>query len=244
MVERSELEEILGYRFKRPELLEQALTHRSYVYERNLDPKNSDNERLEFLGDAVLGLAVSHLLWHRYPHYSEGELSRLRSAVVNESGLAHIARKLNVGPFLLLGKGEENTGGREKPSILADAVEAILGAIYLDGGWEKVLHIVEQHFLPLLEASSANDPLAEIDKDYKTKLQEWAQAQYKKTPLYRLDKEEGPDHDKTFYVSVLIDDEVIGRGRGKSKKEAQQRAAQVAYNRLVKSKEDIVGAEK
>ncbi|SFM59974.1 ribonuclease III [Thermodesulforhabdus norvegica] len=244
MSTRRELEEILGYNFKNPELLEQALTHRSYAYEHNLDPKNSDNERLEFLGDAVLGLAMSHLLWHRYPHYSEGELSRLRSAVVNETELAHIARKLNVGRFLLLGKGEENTGGREKPSILADAVEAVLGAIYLDGGWESVLKVVEEHFVPLLEAFSAEDPLAEIDKDYKTKLQEWAQAQFKKTPVYRLDREEGPDHDKTFYVSVLIDTEVVGRGRGRSKKEAQQRAAQVAYKRLVQSAEASIGGNK
>lgn len=238
MNELRELEEILGYNFKNLALLQQALTHRSYVYEQSLEPRNSDNERLEFLGDAVLGLAVSHYLWHRYPHYSEGDLSRLRSAIVNEYELAHLAQRLQIGRFLFLGKGEENTGGREKPSILSDTVEAILGAVYLDGGWYEVLRVVERHFVPLFDAFPDEDPLRAIDRDYKTKLQEWVQSEFKKTPVYRIDRENGPDHDKVFYVSVLLDDEVLARGRGKSKKEAQQRAAQVAYLRLARSQQD------
>jgi ribonuclease-3 len=234
-----ELEQTIGYTFKNKDLLIEALTHRSFAYERGEGSSTvKDNERLEFLGDAVLELAVSHFLWHLYPHYKEGELSRLRSAIVREEELARLAERLNIGQYLILGKGEENTGGRSKPSILSGAVEAILGAIYLDGGWESVMRFVETHFLPFLEALSDKDPLSELDRDYKTRLQEWMQGHFKKAPVYRIDREEGPDHAKTFYVSVLMDGKVLARGKGRSKKEAQQKAARVAYMKLVKQGAD------
>lgn len=232
----SKLEQLLGYEFSDKRLLREALTHRSFAYEHIDEPDVSDNERLEFLGDAVLGLAMSHFLWHRFPDYSEGELSRLRSALVNEKMLSHIADRWNLSAYLFLGKGEEQTGGRRKPSILADAVEAILGALYIDGGWQRVLDVVERQIIPVFDVFQSEDPLKNLHWDYKTRLQEWLQAQYKKTPVYRLDREEGPEHDKVFYVSVMMDDMVLARGRGKTKKEAQQNAAQAAYQKLAKKK--------
>ncbi len=236
MKDSRKLESLLGYSFTNKDIFQEALTHRSFAYE-NSDPGNiRDNERLEFLGDAVLGLAISHFLWYRFPDYTEGDLSRLRSALVNERELARVAERWDLGSFIRLGKGEEQTGGRRKPSILAGAVEAVLGAIYLDGGWDAVLNVVKKQIIPLLPAFSLRDPIKEIRWDYKTRLQEWMQAQFKKTPIYRLDKEEGPDHDKVFYVSVLMDNEVLARGKGKSKKEAQQNAAQVAYIKLTEKK--------
>ncbi|MEJ5301516.1 MAG: ribonuclease III [Thermodesulforhabdaceae bacterium] len=232
-----EFERIIGYTFNNKDLLNEALTHRSFAYEcLEAGRVRRDNERLEFLGDAVLDLAVSHFLWHRYPHYSEGELSRLRSAIVCEDELARLAERLHLGNYLILGKGEEQTGGRHKPSILSGAVEAVLGAIYLDGGLDVVMRFVETHFLPFLEAISDKDPLSKLDRDYKTKLQEWMQGTFKQTPVYRIDREEGPDHAKTFYVSVLMGEKVLARGRGRSKKEAQQKAAQVAYMKLTGKK--------
>ncbi len=234
--ENHKLELLLGYKFKNEDMLMDALTHRSFAYENSDLPNVEDNERLEFLGDAVIGLAISHFLWFKFPHYTEGELSRLRSALVNEKELARVAERWNLGEFIRLGKGEEQTGGRKKSSILAGAVEAVIGAIYLDGGWQAVLDVVEKQIIPLLPAFSLDDPIREIKWDYKTKLQEWMQAQFKKTPVYRLDREEGPDHDKVFYVSVLLDNEVLARGRGRSKKEAQQNAAQVAYVKLTEKK--------
>jgi ribonuclease-3 len=232
-----EFERIIGYTFSNKDLLIEALTHRSFAYESGETGRfRKDNERLEFLGDAVLELAISHFLWERYPHYSEGELSRLRSAIVREEELARLAERLHLGDYLMLGKGEEQTGGRRKPSILSGAVEAVLGAIYLDGGLDKVMRFVEVHFLPFLEAISDKDPLSELDRDYKTKLQEWMQGAFKQTPVYRLDREEGPDHAKTFYVSVLMGEKVLARGKGRSKKEAQQKAAQVAYMKLAGKK--------
>lgn len=227
------IEQIIGYTFRNKDLLIEALTHRSFAYERGEGGHTSkDNERLEFLGDAVLELAISHYLWHLYPHYTEGELSRLRSAIVREEELARLAERLHLNDYLILGKGEEQTGGRRKPSILSGAVEAILGAIYLDGGWENVMRFVETNFLPFLEPLSNKDPLRELDHDYKTRLQEWMQGNFKKAPTYRIDREEGPDHAKTFYVSVLMDGKVLARGKGRSKKEAQQKAARIAYMKL------------
>ncbi|MCX7823336.1 MAG: ribonuclease III [Syntrophobacterales bacterium] len=231
------LEETIGYTFKNKNLLIEALTHRSFAYEQG-NSTVKDNERLEFLGDAVLELAISHYLWHLYPHYTEGELSRLRSAIVREEELARLAERLHLGDYLILGKGEEHTGGRKKPSILSGAIEAVMGAIYLDGGWESVMRFVEANFLPFLEALSNKDPLRELDRDYKTKLQEWMQGNFKKTPTYRIDREEGPDHAKIFYVSVLMDGKVLARGKGRSKKEAQQKAARVAYMKLVRGTAD------
>jgi ribonuclease III len=231
-----ELQTALRYRFHRPRLLLQALMHRSYINE-NPASEWTDNETLEFLGDAVLGLAVSHLLWNAYPHYNEGNLSRLRSAVVNERELAAVATRLNLGGYLFLGKGEEGTGGREKTSLLADALEALLAAVYLDGGLDASIEVVKHIFADYLNPARLEQPLEVLDKDFKTQLQELTQSQLKLTPTYTLESEEGPDHDKVFYMSVTIQGRVIAHGAGKSKKDAQQLAAKHALEQLANDSE-------
>jgi ribonuclease III len=226
------LQTALHFRFRQPRLLLQALMHRSYVNE-NPDGAWSDNETLEFLGDAVLGLAVSHLLWKRFPDYNEGELSRLRSAVVNERELAKVATELSLGDYLFLGKGEACTGGRIKPSLLADTLEALIAAVYLDAGLEATVTMVERFFGEVLDPGRPEHALEALDKDYKTQLQELTQSRYKMTPTYNLEREEGPDHDKVFYMSVVVDGRVLAHGAGKSKKDAQQLAARKALQRLL-----------
>lgn len=228
---RDDLEKVLNYRFKQPRLLYQALLHRSYVYE-NPHLEQSDNETLEFLGDAVLNLAISHLLFERFPAYKEGDLSRLRSSIVNERELAKLANQMNLGKYLFLGKGEDFTGGRQKPSLLADSLEALLGAVYLDSDLAVALNIIKRLFSEYFAVDDLEHPLRALDKDYKTQLQEFTQAAFKKTPTYLLEKEEGPDHDKTFYMRVLLDEQVLACGMGKSKKEAQQLAAERALEVL------------
>jgi ribonuclease-3 len=222
-----ELEQRLLYRFRNRQLLFNALLHRSYVHE-NPQLQVSDNERLEFLGDAALDLAVSHLLIHRFPHYKEGELSRLRAELVNERQLALLAEELRLGEALHLGRGEERSGGRHKPSLLADAYEALLAAVYLDGGLDALLELVETHFARLLGV----DEEVPYDKDAKTRLQELVQAREKVTPYYRLEGEEGPDHHKVFRVSVWVKETVLAYGSGPTKKAAQQQAAEEAVLRL------------
>ena len=217
----------LQYRFQSPRLLLQALMHRSFINE-NPGCDWNDNETLEFLGDAVLGLAVSHLLWDRFPQYNEGNLSRLRSAVVNERELAVVAVELKLGDHLFLGKGEEGTGGREKPSLLADTLEALLAAVYLDGGLDAVIGVVQHLFKRYLDPKRLERPLDVLDKDYKTQLQELTQSRLKLTPVYTLQGEEGPDHEKVFHMSVAIQGHVLADGVGKSKKDAQQLAAKRA----------------
>jgi ribonuclease-3 len=214
---------ILNYSFKNEELLSQAFRHPSYVYEKD-DPGVSDNQRLEFLGDAVINLAISHLLMESFPEMKEGDLSKYRASLVSESGLHFIARELELGHYLLLGKGEERTNGRKKPSILTDALEALIGAIYLDGGFTDVLRVIEGIFSPLLNRIGLGGSI----NDFKTELQEYSQEAFQSTPEYRLEKETGPDHNKTFYVAVYLKGNVLGRGEGKSKKEAEQRAAKEA----------------
>jgi len=226
-----ELQEVLQYRFRKTELLVQALVHRSYVHE-NPHMDQADNETFEFLGDAVLSLSVSHLLLARFPDYNEGDLSRLRSSIVNERELAAVALSLDLGAYLLLGKGEEMTGGRQKTSLLADSLEALFAAIYLDGGLEAAIKVVEKLFLNYLDPRTFEHPLKTLDKDYKTQLQEFAQARFKLAPSYLLESEEGPDHDKTFHVSVALGELILARGSGKSKKEAQQEAAQKALEKV------------
>lgn len=216
------LERLLGYSFARQVLLEQALTHRSYANENRAEAA-LDNEKLEFLGDAVLDLVVGHLLMDEYPSMSEGELSVTRAQVVSEAGLSELAAELGLGDFLRLGRGEERTGGRHKPSLLADAFEALVAAVYLDGGFDEARSLVKR----LLDRR-----LRGIDStgfyDFKTRLQESAQAKLKATPEYRVVGEAGPDHDKTFEVAVLIKDREWARAAGKSKKDAEQRAAAMA----------------
>ncbi len=229
-IDLEKLQETLGHTFHNQELILRALVHRSFAYE-NQDLR-SDNETLEFLGDSVLGLAISHLLLDLFPNCDEGELSRLRSSIVNERELAQIASTLNLGDFLLLGKGEELSGGRQKPSLLANGLEAVLAAVYLDGGLEAALRLVRTIFSDYLVHKEEDYLLKTLDKDYKTQLQEITQAKLKLTPVYTLEAEKGPDHDKTFFMRVEIGDRVLAYGDGKSKKEAQQEAARKAIARI------------
>lgn len=230
-----ELQQRLGYGFRERQLLVNALCHSSYVNE-NPHLQLTDNERLEFLGDAALELAVSHLLVERFPHYREGELSRLRSGLVNEKQLALLAEELRLGSFLYLGKGEERTGGRQKPSLLADACEALLAAVYLDGGFRALKTVVDMLFSRFL--SEDDDFPQSLDKDYKTRLQELMQSLERITPEYRLEAEEGPDHKKQFRVSVWVRDRLMALGSGPTKKAAQQKAAGRALRLLESKRED------
>lgn len=223
-----ELQRKLGYTFNEPSFIENALIHRSYVHE-HPDQGIESNERLEFLGDAVLDLAVTHLLMESYPREPEGVLSRWRAALVNERSLAEKARSLDLGALLKLGRGEEVTRGREKDSLLADAYEALLGAIYLDGGFGGALQVVRRHFQDAIkDMRRVNDYL-----DFKTRLQEVSQARFRLTPRYMLLREEGPDHDKTFYVKVEIHGGLEGFGTGRTKKEAEQSAARELLGRIL-----------
>jgi len=213
------LEARLGYRFQNRELLATALTHRSYANE-NPDAGRSDNEKLEFLGDAVLDLVIGHMLMDKFPSAREGELSVTRSQVVSEAGLTEVAEEIGLGDWLFLGKGEERTGGRGKPSLLSDAVEAVVAAVYLDGGFTAVWDFVARLFPTRLEQVEITGYY-----DHKTRLQERAQALLKTTPEYVVTGERGPDHAKVFEVSVCILGREWARAEGRSKKEAEQRAA-------------------
>jgi ribonuclease-3 len=224
-----DLATILDYSFKDQELLYQAFRHPSYVYEKdNLGV--SDNQRLEFLGDAVISLAISHLLMEFFPEMKEGDLSKYRASLVSENGLSCIAQELELGDYLLLGKGEERTNGRKKLSIQSDALEALIGAIYLDGGFVEALRVIAKLFSPLLKRVSLDKSI----NDFKTELQEYSQETFQSTPEYRLEKETGPDHNKTFYVGVYLKGNLMGEGKGKSKKEAEQNAAKEALACLKK----------
>jgi ribonuclease-3 len=220
----SRLERALRVRFKDADLLRASLTHRSFAFEQGTDVTN---ERLEFLGDAVLGLVVTDLAYRRFPDLPEGELAKLRAATVNMMTLAEVARELSLGQELLLGKGEELSGGRDKTSILADALEAVLGAVYLDRGLGTAGDLVERLFWPRMAAYARG----EGDRDYKTGLQELAAQDVGTVPHYRV-QEHGPDHAKEFTATVLLDGRPYGTGKGRSKKEAEQRAARQAYVRL------------
>jgi ribonuclease-3 len=222
-----ELERRLGVSVSNPDLALAALTHKSFVNEHRGEPLQ-DNERLEFLGDAVLDLAVSHRLMERFPGAREGELSKIRAAVVDEPGLALIARELELGALLRLGRGEELTGGREKNSLLADALEAVVAALYLGGGLEPVLALIDR----FLGHAFARAAAGTLDRDYKTQLQELAQSRMRAAPRYRVIGEQGPDHSKTFEVELEIGGEVIARGMGRSKKDAEQAAAKLALEAL------------
>jgi ribonuclease III len=205
-----------------------ALTHKSYVNEHRDETGLADNERLEFLGDAVIDLAVSHRLMERFPGAREGDLSKMRAAVVDEQGLSEMARALDLGGLLRLGRGEELTGGRAKASLLADAMEAVVAAVYLDGGLEPVLALVDR----FLDAAFARAAAGTLDRDFKTQLQELAQSRLRATPRYRVVAEHGPDHSKTFEVETDLRGEVLGRGAGRSKKDAEQAAAKLALDLL------------
>jgi ribonuclease-3 len=220
----SPLERALGIRFKSRAIREAALTHRSYAFEQNT---GETNERLEFLGDAVLGLVVTDLAYRRFPDMPEGELAKLRAATVNMITLADVAREIGLGEEILLGKGEEQSGGRDKTSILADALEAVLGAVYLDRGLEVSSQLIERIFWLRMEAYARG----EGDRDHKTALQELAAQDIGTVPQYRV-VETGPDHAKQFTATVMLAAEPYGTGHGRSKKEAEQKAAREAYERL------------
>ncbi|MFC1499763.1 ribonuclease III [Candidatus Zixiibacteriota bacterium] len=217
----------MGYRFHDTDLLREALSHRSFVGVRGEDRLES-NERLEFLGDAILDLVVAHELFQRFPRKSEGELTELKSLLVSRPTLERTARDLGLGEALLLSQNEDATGGRTRPSILADAFEALLGALYIDGGYEVVRRIVVDLLIHELAVVSRNPALG----NYKSKLLEYVQKQKNGRLIYRTTGEKGPDHDKIFIIQVLLDQQVLGEGRGESKKQAQQEAARAALEKL------------
>ncbi len=217
--EYQDLQSVLKYHFKTPEMLQEALRHSSYANEQT-DPALRDNERLEFLGDAVLNLVIGHLLMNAYPHMREGELSRIRAHMVNETQLADLARRLRLGQFLKLGKGEIQSGGHDKNSILANALEALIAAIYLDGGFSAVFTIIQDHFQALIVAAARMT----MGLDYKSRLQEALQSAQHEVPQYHVVEESGPDHDKTFRVVMTVGN-LRTEGLGKSKKLAEQEAA-------------------
>jgi ribonuclease-3 len=204
-----------------------AVTHKSWVNEHRGEGAE-DNERLEFLGDAVIDLLVSEYLMSHFPLAREGDLSKLRAAVVDEPGLAAMGRALQLGELLRLGRGEELTGGREKASVVADAMEAVIAAVFLDGGLAAVHRLID----PFLEEAYARAASGSLDRDFKTQLQEQAQARFRTSPRYRVVAEVGPDHSKTFEIEVELRGEVLGRGSGRSKKDAEQVAARVAVEAL------------
>jgi len=229
------LDRLLGVRFRDASLRETALTHRSYAFENGLDV---NNERLEFLGDAVLGVVVTDMAFREFPEMPEGELAKLRAAIVNMGALAEVARDLGIGRYVRLGKGEEMSGGRDKSSILADAFEALLGAVYLDRGMTAARRLIVRLFRPRMVAYVRG----EGDRDYKTILQELASAELHSLPEYRL-TERGPDHEKEFTATVYLGGTAWGRGIGRSKKEAEQQAAHEAYVRLTEREQpaDVKG---
>jgi ribonuclease III len=228
------LDRALGVRFKDASLRELALTHRSYAFEHD---QPTHNERLEFLGDAVLGVVVTDMAYREFPDLPEGELAKLRAAIVNMSALADVARELDVGRFLLLGKGEEMSGGRDKTSILADVVEALLGAVYLDRGLTTASKLITRLFRPRMIAYVRG----EGERDYKTILQELASAEVHVLPEYRI-SERGPDHQKEFTATVFLAGTSWGSGRGRSKKEAEQQAAHEAYVALTEQGADAASS--
>ena len=219
------LEEKLGYRFTNRALLENALTHSSYANEHKAKGAQS-NERLEFLGDSVLGMVTADYLYRAHPDLPEGDLTRTRAALVCEGSLVEVAQQLDLGAYLKLGKGEDAGGGRERPSIVADAVEAVLAAVYLDGGIGSARKIIQRYIL-CREIEGLNS-----SRDYKTALQELVQRESGQVLKYRLTGEEGPDHDKRFFVEVDLNGTPVGSGKGHSKKEAEQMAAKAAIAKL------------
>ncbi len=216
-------EKNIGYTFKNKDFLLLALTHSSYANE-NKEKKLQSNERLEFLGDSVLGISISEKIYLKYSHLKEGEMTKVRSNIVSEPSLFKCSNKIEIFKFILLGKGEEITGGRTRTSLLADAFEAVIAAIYLDGGLERAKEFVYRHMEELIEDCAKGS----IARDYKTQLQEIVQKQNDRKLVYEIVSESGPDHDKKYVSSIKLGDEEIGTGVGKSKKEAEQNAAKAA----------------
>jgi len=219
----TELEKRLGYRFKNPALLERALTHKSFANE--LRNATEHNEKLEFLGDAVLDLVVGEFLYEKFPNDTEGGLSKKRASIVNEEVLSELALDMGLNKLMHLGKGEAQTGGAQKPRLIASSFEAIIGALYLDGGFAVTKDFIRKEFSTLTEKVCGSE---DFEKDYKTRLQELVQKSLKETPKYEVLAEEGPPHDREFLVCVKVKEEVWAQGRGRSKKNAEQAAAKNA----------------
>jgi len=224
-----DFEKSISYTFNDISLLDNALTHRSYVNEKQ-EFLYKDNERFEFLGDAVLELCISDILMKKFPDYSEGQLSKLRASLVNEQALSELAKNFQLGDFLLLGKGEESSGGRNKSSILSNTFEALMAAIYLDSGYEKTYRLISNLFRALIE----NGFDQTIYRDYKTYVQEISQNKFKVIPEYVLIHQYGPDHDKIFEIELVIPNILKTTGTGKNKKDAEQKAAKKAIEELEK----------
>lgn len=223
----TELQKMIGFPFSDDSLLTEALVHRSYLNENPSFPYR-DNQRLEFLGDALLDFIAGDYLYRRYSKMREGELTNLRAALVKEETLARFGHSLDLGRYLYLGRGEEEGGGRERPSLLADAFEALVGALYLDRG----LKAAKRFILPFLELETERIVAQGEMRDYKSLFQEEAQRRFQAAPLYRTIEEHGPDHDKVFTVEVLIGEKVYGRGEGRSKQAAEQEAARQALEKI------------
>ncbi|MFZ6017192.1 MAG: ribonuclease III [Nitrospirota bacterium] len=223
----AELEDRLGYTFRNKDLLIEALTHRSFYHE-NPDKADTHNERLEFLGDSVLGFVIVEYLFSSENQFTEATMAKMKSYLVKESVLSEIAGSISLGKYLKLGKGEEATGGRNKKSLLSDAIEAVLGAVYIDGGYEKTKELILRLFREKIDVILSSGEFY----DFKTELQEKTQLLFNTLPEYRIIKQEGAEHRKIFTVEVFIGDERFGRGSGKSKKEAQTLAAKEALYRL------------
>lgn len=225
----SKLEKVIHHHFKKKHFAHEALCHKSFVY----DGKTSElkhNERMEFLGDAILGMIITDILFRRLTDYQEGELSVIKSTLIRRETLAMLAHHLNLGEFLFLSKGEEASGGRMRDSILANAFESLIGAIYLDSGIRSVKRFISTQFKELL----SKIPHEVHMKEYKNLFQEMAHIKYKTNPLYQITSETGPDHKKIFEATVSINNEVFGHGTGSSKKEAEKNAAEAAYDKILK----------
>lgn len=225
------LQKTMGLHFRDQSLLQEALVHRSFLNE-NPDVVLPSNERLEFLGDALLDFIVGEYLYELYPEMDEGRLTSLRAALIREKTLARFSRGIQLGDYLYLSRGEEESGGRLRAGLLADAFEALVAAIYLDGGLEAVREFV----MRFIEPETTRILEGGLERDHKSRLQEWAQAEFRVTPVYRTVMERGPDHAKEFTVEVVIGDKVYGRGKGRSKQAAEQEAAEQALEKTAKSR--------
>jgi ribonuclease III len=228
------LERRIGYRFRDRGLLEHALTHRSRVHE-DASGGVFDNESMEFLGDSVLGFVIADMLFRQFPQHNEGQKSKLKASIVSAASLARLGEKVGLGEFLILGRGEEKTGGRRKHALIADCYEALIAAIYLDGGIESARGFIERQFADLIEEARRTGAHAAFTEDYKSALQEWLQSHDRGLPSYRLAAELGPAHRRLFDVEVLVHGEPIARAEGKTKKEAAQAAARKALELLTTS---------
>jgi ribonuclease-3 len=225
------LERRMGYRFKDRGMLEHALTHRSRVHE-DASGGVFDNESMEFLGDSVLGFVVAAILFREFPQHNEGQKSKLKASLVSAASLARLGEQLDLGSFLILGRGEEKTGGRRKHAIIADCYEALIAAIYLDGGIEPAQQFIESQFADLVDEARRSGAAASFTEDWKSALQEYLQSHGRGLPAYRLASELGPDHRKSFVVEVVVEGEAVANAEGRSKKEAAQAAARAALEKL------------